>query len=362
MSSAGRERVRVAAYTDAVLLGGAEEALATLFEWLGSHIDVTLLAVDAKVAEAIAARRPGCRVELVPPVRNKWHLQPIVAHVQALRRLRPHIFHANLRTPFACQYGIAAALATPGVQVVAVEHAPIASENTLQRGLRRLMVRRFAAHVSVGDESARTVERLLGLASSSVRTIYNGVPDLDVPPAERPGPGPVIGSIGRLSPEKGIDVLLRALPDLPGVTALIVGEGPEREALEKLALELGVAGRAIFTGRVPESRPYFPALDVYVLPSRFEGLPLSVVEAMLARRPVVATDVGSVSEAIADGETGLLVPPDDPSALARAVRSLLDDPARAAALGRAARARAIASFTAQAMARRYEELYDEVRR
>ena len=238
----------------------------------------------------------------------------------------------------------------------------MATEDTLQRGLRRLMVRRLAAHVSVGDESARMVEGMVGLAPDSVRTIYNGVPDFDAPPVDRPVPGPAIGSIGRLSPEKGLDVLLRALVDLPGVTAVLVGDGPERDALEQLALELGVADRAIFTGRVPESRVYFPVLDVYVLASRNEGLPLALVEAMLASRPVVATDVGSVSEAIADGETGLLVPPDDAPALARPCARCSTTP-----LGRRrwARQHGLApwrAFSAQAMARQYEELYDEVRR
>ena len=323
---------------------------------------MTLLGVDEHVIAEIASARPGCATVVLPPVRNKADLPAIAAHLRAFRRLRPEVVHINLRTPFACQYGIAAALATPGARVIAVEHAPMATEDTLQRGLRRLMVRRLAAHVSVGDESARMVEGMVGLAPDSVRTIYNGVPDFDAPPVDLPVPGPAIGSIGRLSPEKGLDVLLRALVDLPGVTAVLVGDGPERDALEQLALELGVADRAIFTGRVPESRVYFPVLDVYVLASRNEGLPLALVEAMLASRPVVATDVGSVSEAIADGETGLLVPPDDAPALVRAVRSLLDDPARAAALGEAARARAVESFSAQAMARQYEELYDEVRR
>jgi glycosyltransferase involved in cell wall biosynthesis len=314
------------------------------------------------VIAEIAAARPGSTTVVLPPVRNKADLQAIAAHVRAFQRLRPDVVHINLRTPFACQYGLAAALATPRAKVIAVEHAPMPTDDPLQRGLRRVMVRRLAAHVSVGDESARMVERMLGLAPGSVRTIYNGVPDVEAPPVDRPVPGPVIGSIGRLSPEKGLDVLLRALVDLPGVTAVLVGDGPERDALKRLALELGVADRTIFTGRVPESRVYFPVLDVYVLASHSEGLPLALVEAMLASRPVVATDVGSVPEAIADGETGLLVPPNDADALARAVRSLFDDPARAAALGEAARARAEASFSAQAMARQYEDLYDEVRR
>ena len=97
-----------------------------------------------------------------------------------------------------------------------------------------------------------------------------------------------------------------------------------------------------------------------MLPSRYEGLPLAVLDAMLAELPVVAADVGSVREAVEDGSTGLLVPPDDPHALAAALRRVLDDPQLGHALGRRARAVALERFTARAMARRYEALYEEL--
>ena len=140
------------------------------------------------VAE-IAAARPGSATVVLPPVRNKADLQAIAAHVGRSSACGRTSSTSISRTPFACQYGLAAALATPRAKVIAVEHAPMPTEDPLQRGLRRLMVRRLAAHVSVGDESARMVERMLGLAPGSVRTIYNGVPDVDAPPVDRPGRG-----------------------------------------------------------------------------------------------------------------------------------------------------------------------------
>jgi LmbE family N-acetylglucosaminyl deacetylase len=113
-------------------------------------------------------------------------------------------------------------------------------------------------------------------------------------------------------------------------------------------------------GWVDNPRAYLPTFDVYCLPSRFEGFPLAMVEAMLAERPIVASAVSSVAEAIRDGETGLLVPPDDEHALANALRRLLDDRNLASALGRRAYDVAVEEFTSERMATAYEALYEEI--
>jgi glycosyltransferase involved in cell wall biosynthesis len=358
--SSPRRRLHLAAYTDAVVFGGAEQYLAILLESLGSHVDVTVVGHDAGIVDAIAARRAGARTRLVPPVRNKRHIRPIVAHIAAVRRLRPDIFQANLRTPFACQYGILAALVTPGVRTIAVELSPIRSDHPVQRWVKRQFSRRLAAHVSVGEHSARTVESVADLRAGSVRTIYGGVPEVTVVPALRPASGPLVGMVGRLSREKGADVLIRALPELAGVTCVFVGDGPERAFLEQLVVQMGVGQRVIFTGQVADGRASVAGLDVLVVPSRFEGLPLVIVEALAAGVPVVAADVGSVSEAVIDGQTGLLVPPEDPHAIARAVRRLLDDDVLRRLLVDQGRRLAGECFTAAAMAHAFEALYAEV--
>ena len=140
---------------------------------------------------------------------------------------------------------------------------------------------------------------------------------------------------------------------------MIVGDGPERERLERLAASLGIAQRVAFEGWQSDARDFLTTFDVFVLPSRFEGFPLVLLEAMLAGLPVVATDVGSVAEAVQDGETGLLVPPDDVQALNEALHTLLDDPDLRRKLGDAGRARAL-EFSPARMAREFEALYAEV--
>lgn len=286
-------------------------------------------------------------------------MRSIVEHVHAFRRLAPDICHVNLRTPYACQGALIAAVLTR-TRIVAVEHLALHSPSGFMRWSRRRLAPFYAAHVSVGVHSARLVEAEVGLPPGSVSTIHNGVLEVELPPAPAEPHAPVLGSVGRLDEQKGYELLVEALPDLPGATAVVIGEGPLRAALEARAAELGVSDRLRLPGWSDEARGSLPTFDVFVLPSRYEGLPLSIVEAMLAGLPVVATAVGSVAEAVEDGVTGFVVPPGDRAALVAALRKLLDDPELRLALGEAGRARARREFTARAMAARYERLYDEI--
>lgn len=347
-------------YTDATSLGGAEASLGNLLGALRADIETTVLGVDAKVVEAIAARRPASSAQVVPPVRDKRDLGPIVAHVRALRRLRPQICQVNLRTPYACQYGLLAAHCVRGVRVVAVEHLPFATQHPIRRWLKRMSSRPLAAHVAVGEHAARLIEQEAGLRAGSVRTIHNGVPDDHIEPLPRLADGLVVGSVGRLDEQKGYDVLIAALPSLPGATAVLVGDGPARAELEELARRHGVADRVILTGWETDARRYLGGFDVFVLPSRYEGFPLSIVEAMLAGLPVVATDVGSVSECVLGGETGTVVPADDRERLVAAIVPLLESADLRMRMGERGRERARSLFTVDVMARSYEQLYAEI--
>ena len=319
-----------------------------------------VLGVDGRVVEQLAARRSTVRAELLPAVWTKRDVVAFAAHVRTLRRLRPDILHANLTTPASCRYALLAAAFVPEVRQVAVEQLPYPLAGRLQRGLKRFTSRRLAAHVAVGDRAARDVEALVGLESGSVRSIPNGVPDIPLEPLARPFERPTIGSIGRLDRQKGYDVLLHALALLPDPALVLVGDGPERRSLEDVARRLGLDDRVSFAGWHGEPRRHLTTFDVFVLPSRFEGFPLAVVEAMLARLPVVASAVGSVPEAVREGKTGLLVPPEEPAALAVALQRLLAAPSLRLRLGDQGRALALDRFTSAAMARSFERLYEEI--
>jgi glycosyltransferase involved in cell wall biosynthesis len=349
--------MKLLAYTDATSFGGAETVVGHLLAELDPGIEVVVVGIDGAVVDDVADRRAGCERQVLRPARGKWDLARIAAHVRAVRRHDPDIVHVNLQSPWAGQYGIIAG-AIARRPVVAVEQIVFPSNSPLKRMLRRWLHRRLAAHVGVGERVAREIEGLLGLEAASLEVIHNGVPDQTLSPVSLPGTGPVVGALARLEPQKGLDTMVRSLALLPeSVSCVIVGDGPERRGLEDLAAELDVGHRLTITGWSKRARDYLPSFDVVALPSRFEGFPLVVLEAMMARRPVVATAVQSVPEAMEDGETGFLIPIDDPPSLARAMTRLIDDPDLCTSMGERARARALEHFTAARMARSYEALY-----
>ena len=363
--SGGQRPVRLLAFTGATGWGGAEIVLGHLLAALGPHVRATVLGVDAEITARVGARRPGTPVRLVPPVHGKRDLAAMHAHRQAIAAARPDVVQVNLPVPFAEQYTVLAAVTVPRVRVVAVEHLPMGTASGPARVLKRATTRRLAAHLAVGSGAAGEVERLCGLPAGSVRPVPNGVPD---PAAghpgrpRRPGSGFVVGAVGRLHRHKGLDVLVRAVAELPDARLVLVGDGPERGALDRLAGALGMRSRLTVTGWTEEAGAYLPSFDVVALPSRVEGLPLALLEAMRAGRAVVATAVGSVPDAVVEGRTGLVVPVDDPAALTAALRKLRDDPGLRSRLGAAARDLVCRRFTPAAMAAAYEDVYEEILR
>jgi glycosyltransferase involved in cell wall biosynthesis len=149
-------------------------------------------------------------------------------------------------------------------------------------------------------------------------------------------------------------------PRWPKLRLVIVGQGPERDALEALATELGIGAVVRFAGLRPQVPSFHYLFDVSVLCSVSEGFPNSLVEAMAAERPIVATDVGGVRDAVRDGETGLLVPPGSPTQLAEAIESLLGDPSLRQAMGKAGSRIARERFHARVVIASLQDLYDRL--
>jgi glycosyltransferase involved in cell wall biosynthesis len=168
----------------------------------------------------------------------------------------------------------------------------------------------------------------------------------------------VLLSTSRLTRQKGVDVAVRALTGLPSATVLVVlGDGPERDSLERLARELGIEHRVYLLGRVPDVASWLRRAALLVHPVRWEGFGLAVLEAMLAGLPVVGTRVSSLPELVVDGETGVLVPPDNPTALAAGLERAL---AEAPRLGEAGRRRARERFSVARMVDATVAVYEEV--
>lgn len=357
-------RLRLLLFCGAVEWGGAEVVLGRLLASLGPDVEPMLLGVDAEVLGRVAAHRPGTTVRVVPRIRSRRDLGAMRAHRRAMVAARPDIVQVNLPVPFAEPYSVLVALTVPRARVVVVEHLPMPIRSRGIRLLKRLSSRRLAAHVAVGTAAARAVEAMCQAPAGSVRVVLNGVPARTAaPPADRStGSALLVGGVGRLHRQKGFDVLLAAVARVPGVHLVLVGDGPERGALERQASDLGVTDRLTVTGWAGSVDDWMSELDVVALPSRFEGLPLVLLEAMMAERAVVGTDVGSIGEALHHEETGLVVPVDDDVALAGALTRLRDDRPLRDRLRRSAGEVARARFTVEAMTRAYTQVYDDVLR
>ncbi len=201
-----------------------------------------------------------------------------------------------------------------------------------------------------------SVDRSCGVRN--VRVVHNGI---DVERFDRPSDlalrstftggteRRLVLTLARLHWQKGLRHLIAAAAEVPEAVFIVAGEGEERPRLEDDVTRLGLGHRFRFLGHRTDIPDLLAACDVVVLPSLFEGLPVSILEAMAARKPVVATAIEGNDEAVADGVTGLLVPPADPSSLARAIRRVLGDAQLANCLAAASRARVEQQFSARAM-------------
>jgi glycosyltransferase involved in cell wall biosynthesis len=180
--------------------------------------------------------------------------------------------------------------------------------------------------------------------------------------------GPLVGAVGNIKPVKGYDVLIDAalhvIREEPGASILIIGGTYQYEdhfkELKALVRERNLQGKVYFLGKRNDVREILPLLDVYVLPSRSEGTSIALLEAMASKRAIVATKVGGTTEVIEDSRTGLLVPPDNPAALGKAIIQLLQNKSFAVTLGENARKRAEKEFSVGTMVERYLCLYNEI--
>jgi glycosyltransferase involved in cell wall biosynthesis len=356
-----RSSINVGFYSDAVEWAGAEIALGTLLAGLHEHVEATIIGVDEATVERLLAYRPNSRTVVLPAPKGVRDFRNIVRHRREIAALELDIFQANLTWSPACREAILAASTIPGLELLAVEHLPLDGPGMLSHIMTCFTARRLDAHVAVGMSAARSIEGRAKLPRNSVRTIYNGVVDHGSADDHRYASGStVIGCLARLDHVKGLDLVLEALVDLPGATFVVAGRGNERVALEALAEKLGVAPRVKILEWVESPAQLMETFDVFVLPSRAEGFPLSILEAMLMGLPVVATDVGSVREAVQDGETGFVVRSGDVIGLTTALRQLIDQPELRQRLGTRARAVALERFSLAKMIESYESLYDEM--
>ena len=350
---------------------GAERMLLGLVRAQASLECVPVVAVfensiRPNVEIAHLLRRAGIEVGIIPcRGRLDWHA------IRAIRRLaaghkidivHTHGYKADIYGFLATRFR--------GTPIVATCHNWTRADASLKfyAKVDRYLLRYFQKLVSVSEELT------LSLAKARIRrgnivTIANGVSvsefDQAVPVlrAELGNPASIVGTVARMVPEKGIPEILDAaravLQAFPSTIFVFAGDGPQRMEFEARARELGIAASVRFLGHREDMRDVYQSFDIFLLPSHFEGMPMSVLEAMAAGVPVVTTPVGGLKDLVRDGRTGLSVPIGDAASLSRAIQRLLADVDFRRRLGRAGKKEIEASYSVEHMAHQYLNVYKE---
>jgi glycosyltransferase involved in cell wall biosynthesis len=311
-------------------------------------------------------RGAGAVVRVLPqhlPFFDPTLLGRLKAH---FRRDRVEVVHTHL---FGADLHGGMAAGAADLPALATVHSN-RPDNWRQRLLSGMVLGRFHHIVAVGNRVSADVAARCPRIASRLLVIHNGVEDpagggeprkelrtlLGLPEGEV-----LIGTVGRLSPEKAhmdlIEAFRMALRQEPSIRLVIFGEGPMRGPLERRVSRYGLGGRVYLAGSRPEASRLAAGLDIFALPSLQEGLPLSLLEAMAAGVPCIASRVGSIEEAIRDGVSGRLLDPGHPERLAEILVELLRNPPERAALGKQARNTVLQEYGARGMVTAYEQIY-----
>jgi glycosyltransferase involved in cell wall biosynthesis len=339
-------------------IGGSERHLLTLLPALAERgVEVRFLGLD----DTSRAPEPFYEALTVPFARipAPRDIDPTLA-LRVRRETRnadlvhTHLVHADVYGALGAQ------------RLVSTKHNDDPFRAGAFRFVERALTRRASKVIVITEALARFQVERVGLPADKLEVIHYGLDELPAawgsnPPDDVPPDARVLLAVCRLEPQKGLDIAVRALPEIrarhPQAELVVLGEGAQRSELEQLAASLQVPVHLL--GRVPDVSAWLRRAELLVHPARWEGFGLALLEAMLAAKPVVATNVSSIPEIVADGETGLLVPPDDAAALAAAVTRVLDDPA---GYGERGRSRAQSEFSVARMTDRTLALYERAAR
>ncbi|MEK7703135.1 MAG: glycosyltransferase [Nitrospirota bacterium] len=288
-----------------------------------------------------------------------------------LQEHQVHILHTHNPGPFF--YGFLGAKLSETTKLVHTEHSSLPRNYRLMSKIISFFSRGFEKIISDSHSVTEHMIVVQGLPAEKIATIYNGI-DTDLyATALRdeallsefgiPMGSKIIGAVGRLESEKNHATLLSAFQKvsriIPNAYLVIVGDGTLRDQLTAQARSLHIDTHVVFLGSRRDVYRLLPLFDLFVLPSKSEGLPLAILEAMAAKIPIVATRVGGIPEIIRDQETGWLVPPEDSAAMGEGIVALLLDRKRANSFSEAAFKVVVSRFSIQAMVSQYEVIYEE---
>jgi glycosyltransferase involved in cell wall biosynthesis len=360
-------------FVDSTIYGGTEQALLHLLARIDRNRwkPIVLHHPEPGIAPFLEeARRLNVKTRVVRRMQGTGAISGLPQFLYTLRQEQPTIFHAHLNWLLSCKFGLlAAALSRVPVVIATLQQFLLAPWKKNIYFQKQLISAGVDQYIAVSNAVAQQLSNSFGIPSDKVKVVYNCIPFAQF---DRPGnhalkktlsqgtERPLVLTVARLDEQKGHKFLLEAIRQVPEGIFVLAGDGPKRAALETQALDLGIADRVLFLGHRPDIPDLLASCDLFVLPSLYEGLPLSILEAMAAGKAVVATAVGGTPEAVLDGITGLLVPPGSPEALANAIRKVLSHLELACKMGSAGKARIREEFSVETMVNDVYQTYEDL--
>lgn len=342
--------------------GGAENILLSLIKGLDKgRYSVNLFSLLGPGPLIAKAKKLG--IEAVSlKMKTKFDLISLLKIFFYLRGKRVDILHTHLYHSNIIGYFLKKWKKIP-IFLYTSHGLPIKKNSPLSLCNNLIMRRANQQIIAVSFDVKRKLINYGKVKPEKITVIHNGTDVGEFLPSEG-GKGILVGTIATLRPVKGHRYLLYAaalvLKKVPDVKFLIIGQGPLRNSLEELAGKLNIAKNVIFMGYQKDITEILARLTLFVLPSIREPLGICLLEAMAAGLPVVATNVGGIPEVVKEKETGLLVPPKDPEALAQVILTLLEDKEKAKNMGIAGRKRVEQKFTIGTMIRKTEQVYQDL--
>ncbi len=364
---------KVLFFVDSITFGGVEQAVLRLIEGLDRDVWQPVLVHHPYPGLAPLIQRADQlqlrRIETAPMPLGTSGMKEMFHFMNILHREQPAIFHAHLSWPLACKWGIVASLLSRTPATVVTEqlflNIPYSRMARLQQ---RLMAQGVGKYIAVSNGIAEDIFQAFQIPKNKIRVIHNAVPPMDDiesnPPAEiialkKKSNRPLVITVARLDEQKGHRYLIEAACRVPEATFVLVGDGAERTVLEEQVRRFKLDDRVFFFGFQKNIRDWLSACDIFVLPSLYEGLPLSILEAMAVGKPVITTDIPGNRDAVVHGVSGLLVPSQNADALATAIQSMISDPSMQKRMGQAGKEIVSHDFSLTGMIRQVTEVYAE---
>jgi len=358
-------------------IGGAEKILyytATGLDYDKYDISVCSLKKMGEIARALEKQGIAVYCLHMGDRESFWGwLSSIIALIRLspyIIRIRPTIIHS-----FLFRANILARIAgyLTGVPIIISSVRVMGGEKKYFHYVEMITSFMVDHYITVSESVKRHIIDKSRISNEKISVIYNGVNIKSQDnayeqnakiPFKIENEDRILMTVGRLHEQKGHCYLIQAVSEVrkefPKVKLLITGEGEEENNLKKLVKSLDLTNEVIFAGLSSDIEGIFPMAELFILPSLWEGLPNALLEAMAAGKPVVATKVGGIPEIVVHGETGILIPPRNPHALAIAIVDLLQDRLKAKDMGEAGRIRAGKRFSIYKMIEKTENLYQEL--